>query len=84
MTDRDLPRGIEIYDIGARRLYVKTGVRNYAISEDDVTPEELVGIARDIATRQATRSAPQIEMAFLRSRSKDDTEPGDSWPVLGG
>ena len=65
MTDRDLPRGIEIYDIGARRLYVKTGVRNYAISEDDVTPEELVGIAMDIATRKAKRSEPQIEMAFL-------------------
>lgn len=65
MTHRDLPRGIEVYDIGARRLYVKTGVRNYAISEDDVTPEELVGIARDIATRQATQSEPQIEMAFL-------------------
>jgi hypothetical protein len=65
MTHQDLPRGIEVYDIGARRLYVKTGVRNYAISEDDVTPEELVGIARDIATRQAKRTEPQIEMAFL-------------------
>ena len=65
MSDQDLPRGIEVYDIGARRLYVKTGVRNYAISEDDVTPEELVGIARDIAARQATRPEPQIEMAFL-------------------
>jgi len=65
MSDQDLPRGIEIYDIGSRRLYVKTGVRNYAISEDDVTPEELVGIAKDIATRKAKRSEPQIEMAFL-------------------
>jgi|KBSSwiStaDraftv2_1062776.scaffolds.fasta_scaffold331094_3 hypothetical protein len=65
MSDQDLPRGIEVYDIGARRLYVKTGVRNYAISEEDVTPEELVGIARDIATRQAKRTEPQIEMAFL-------------------
>ena len=61
MTHLDLPREIEVYEIGARRLYVKTGVRNFAISEDDVTPEELVGIARDIAAQQAKRSGPQID-----------------------
>jgi hypothetical protein len=66
MTHQDLPRGIEVYEIGARRLYVKTGVQNFAISEDDVTPEELVGIAKDMAVRQAKPSEPQIETAVLQ------------------
>jgi hypothetical protein len=65
MTHQDLPCGIEVYEIGARRLYVKTGVRSVAISEGDLTPQELVGIARDIAARQAKRSEPQIEMVVL-------------------
>ena len=66
MTREELPRQIEVYEIGARRLYIKTGVRNFAISEDDVTPEELVSIARDIASRQTTKqSAPQVEMAVM-------------------
>jgi len=52
MTPQNLPREIEVYEIGARRLYVKTGRRNFAISEDDVTPEELIGIAHDIASRR--------------------------------
>jgi hypothetical protein len=55
MTDQELPRGIEVYEIGSRRLYVKTGARNFAISEQDVTPEELMGIAMDIAARQELR-----------------------------
>jgi hypothetical protein len=66
MTNRDLPGDIEVYEIGARRLYVKTGVRNFAISEVDVTPEELVGIAKDIAARQARPPEPQIEQAFVQ------------------
>ena len=65
MTHQDLPREIEIYEIGARRLYVKTGVRNFAISENDVTPEELVGIAKDIAARQAKPSEPHSDRAVL-------------------
>ena len=60
MTHQDLPREIEVYEVGALRLYVKTGNRNIAISEDDLTPEELVGIARDIASRQAERSQPLL------------------------
>ena len=63
MTHQELPSEIEVYEIGARRLYVKTGVRSIAISENDLTPQELVGIARDIAARQAERSAPQVETA---------------------
>jgi len=66
MTHHDLPSGIEVYEIGARRLYVKSGVRNIAISENDLTPQELVGIARDIAARQAERSEPQVETAGLQ------------------
>ncbi len=65
MTHRDLPGDIEVYEIGLRRLYVKTGVRNFAISEGDVTPEELVGIARDIADRQARPSESQIGQASV-------------------
>ncbi len=62
MTDSNLPREIEVYEIGERRLYVKNGVRTVAISEDDLTPDELVGIARDIARRQAKRSELQGEL----------------------
>ena len=65
MTHRNLPGEIEAYEIGARRLYVKTGVRNFAISEDDVTPEELAGIASDIAARQAKPPEPQIGQASV-------------------
>jgi len=61
MTQQDLPGEIEVYEIGARRLYVKTGARNFAISEEDLTPEELMGIARDIAERKAKLSELQIE-----------------------
>ncbi len=63
MKDPKLPREIEVYEIGARRLYVKNGVRTCAILEDDLTPDELIAIARDIARRQARRSEPRAEMA---------------------
>jgi hypothetical protein len=66
MTHHVLTGDIEVYEFGARRLYVKTGVRNFAISEVDVTPEELVNIARDIALRQAMPPEPQIEQAPVR------------------
>ncbi len=62
---QSLPREIQVYEIGARRLYVKTGVRIFAISEADVTPEELIGIARDIASRQAKLSEPQNDKVLL-------------------
>lgn len=55
MTQEEFPPQIKVYEIASRRLYVKTGVRNFAISEDDVTPEELVSIARDMAARQEAR-----------------------------
>ena len=70
MTYQDLPREIEVYEIGARRLYVKTGARNFAISEDDVTPEELVGIAAHIAAQQAKRSEPHIGQAPVTAKGR--------------
>jgi hypothetical protein len=60
-TSQDLPGEIEVYELGSQRLYVKTGRRNFAISEADVTPEELVSIARDMAARQrALAMNPQL------------------------
>ncbi len=64
MTHSDLPPEIEIYEIGDRRLYVKTGVRSFAILEDDMTPEELVRIANDIARRQAQRAEARAQTAI--------------------
>ena len=62
---------IQIFEVGSRRLYVKTGTRNFAISEDDLTPEELLRIASDIAARKARRAKPQIEIAdFTAQRNQ--------------
>ena len=55
---QELPPEIEVYEIGERRLYVKTGARPFAISESDITPEELLCIANDIAARRATSGQP--------------------------
>jgi hypothetical protein len=52
MTDWHLPQAIEVYEVGARRLYAKTRGGTFAIFEDELTPEELVAIARDIAGRR--------------------------------
>lgn len=52
MTDKNLPPDIEIYEIGTRRLYVKTTRGAFAIFDDELTPEELVAIAQDIAARR--------------------------------
>lgn len=54
MTDPDqkLPQAIEVYEVGARRLYAKTSGRSFAIFEDELTPEELMAIARDIKARR--------------------------------
>lgn len=55
MTEQaeELPREIEVYEVGARRLYAKTRDRSFALFEDELTPEELMAIARDIAARRA-------------------------------
>jgi hypothetical protein len=52
MTQQSLPRGIEVYQVGSRRLYAKTLGGAFAIFEDELTPEELVAIAQDIAARR--------------------------------
>ena len=48
---QDLPQAIEIYEVGARRLYAKTSGRGFALFEDELTPEELIAIAKDIEAR---------------------------------
>lgn len=57
MTNRNLPQAIEVYEVGHRRLYAKTLGSNFAMFEDELTPEELVAIARDIAARRPQREA---------------------------
>ena len=47
-----LPKAIEVYEVGPRRLYAKTSDRIFAIFEDDLSPEELMAIASDIAARR--------------------------------
>ena len=50
--DRKLPQEIEVYEVGALRLYAKTSGRSFALFEDELTPEELMAIARDILSRR--------------------------------
>ena len=52
MLEQSLPREIEVYQVGARRLYAKTQGGTFALFEDELTPEELMAIARDIAARR--------------------------------
>ena len=51
--DRKLPETIEVYEVGARRLYAKTLGPSFAIFADELTPEELIAIAKDIQAREA-------------------------------
>jgi len=50
--DQNLPNAIEVYEVGARRLYAKTIGGTFALFEDELTPEELMAIARDISARR--------------------------------
>ena len=52
VPQQNLPPAIEIYEVGARRLYAKTSGRGFVIFEDELTPEELIAIAKDIEARQ--------------------------------
>jgi len=52
VPEQSLPQAIEIYEVGARRLYAKTSGRGFALFEDELTPEELIAIAKDIEARQ--------------------------------
>jgi hypothetical protein len=49
---------IEVFELGARRLYAKTRGGTFAIFEDELTPEELIAIARDIKARKAEHGQP--------------------------
>ncbi len=57
MICRTLVGGIDVYKVGSRVLYAKTGERNFALFEDELTLEELEAIARDIAARVKKSSA---------------------------
>ena len=61
MIHQKLRNEIEVYDVGNRRLYAKTSGGNFAIFEDELTPEELVAIAQDIATRRPER-CPELPL----------------------
>lgn len=61
MTEQILPHEIEVYQVGARRLYAKTRGGNFAIFEDELTPEELMAIARDIAAHRPSEPALSLE-----------------------
>jgi hypothetical protein len=61
MIDQNLPQAIEVFEVGRRRLYAKTHGGNFALFEDELTPEELVAIARDIAARRPEVSSAPAE-----------------------
>ena len=54
MSPTRFPGGIEILDLGRRRLYVKTST-GFVLHNDDLTPEELLVIATDIACQDKQR-----------------------------
>ncbi len=54
MREQSLPLDIEVYDFANRRLYAKTKDTPFALFEDELSPEELIAIAGDIARRRAT------------------------------
>ncbi len=55
MTEQDkLLETIEVYEVGFRRLYAKINGPGFAIFEDELTPEELIAIAKDITARVTT------------------------------
>ena len=59
--DQKLPQAIEVYEVGARRLYAKTSGRSFALFEDELTPEELIAIAYDISARRQTSSNEECQ-----------------------
>lgn len=59
--DQKLPQAIEVYEVGARRLYAKTSGRSFALFEDELTPEELIAIANDITARKQLVSGEECE-----------------------
>ena len=58
VTAQHLSPEIEVFELGARRLYAKTTGGTFAIFEDELTPEELIAIAGDIRARKAEQAQP--------------------------
>lgn len=71
---RNLPAAIEIFQVGERRLYAKTSGGAFAIFEDELTPEELVAIAEDIAARRAGEETRAVAAS---------PQPGRDYSVIG-
>jgi hypothetical protein len=59
MICQSLPGKIEVYEVGTRRLYAKTNGGTFALFEDELTPEELMAIAKDIAARHPAATAQE-------------------------
>ena len=76
MTDPDqkLPQEIEVYEVGARRLYAKTIGRSFALFEDELTPEELMAIARGTKTVEQTRAQTNIRKIKHRKAVRSGTD----------
>ena len=68
MTEQDkkLLETIEVYQVGSRRLYAKTHGPSFAIFEDELTPDELIAIAKDITTRHTRFEKPRRVPTFHR------------------
>ena len=60
MIEQHLTGEIEVFEVAERRLYAKTGGRSFALFEDELTPEELMAIATDIARRRAPPYARDV------------------------
>ncbi|HLH55118.1 MAG TPA: hypothetical protein VKY92_16040 [Verrucomicrobiae bacterium] len=65
MIDRTLPQAIEVFEVAQRRLYIKTEGGCFALFEDELTPEELIAIAHDIAARKQNPIEPVTELGSV-------------------
>ena len=62
MSAKGISAGIEVHDLGMRRLYVKLST-GFVLHNDDLTAEELLAIAEDIARRERKpRLGPNLEL----------------------
>lgn len=63
MNEQNLHGEIEVYEVGTRRLYAKTRGGTFALFDDELTPEELMAIAKDIAAHRPTLPMLGLEPA---------------------
>jgi hypothetical protein len=72
MSPRTVPGGIEIIDLGYRRIYVKRST-GFVLHHDDLTPAELLCIASDIASHDpAQRKVTKPGGASATSRAREN------------